>query len=74
MTTVINNPGDGSDSSASIVILVIVLLIAAAVFFIYGLPAIRGSRVAPQNGSIDVNVKLPAGAISPAPAPTTPAN
>lgn len=61
MTTVINTPGTGneSDSSASMVILVIVLLVAGVLFFIYALPAMRDSRTTPQNGTIDVNVKLP---------------
>lgn len=73
MTTVINNPGngEGSNSSLSIIIGIIVLLVVAGLFFVYALPAIRNRNAIPQNGSIDVNVKLPTEATSPA--PTAPA-
>lgn len=76
MTTVINTHGTGneSDSMASMAILIIVLLVAAALFFIYALPAMRtnsSSMQAPQNSTVDVNVKLPAGGVSP-PAPPPP--
>ncbi len=73
MTTVINNPGgaEGSDSSSgfSVIIGVILLLVVIGLFFIYALPAIRNNPTAatPQNSSIDVNVKLPAGGTTPAP-------
>lgn len=70
MTTVINNPGNGesSDSGIGIIIgVIILLLVVGGLFFVYGLPAIRGSGVAPQNGSIDVNVKLPTPSPTPAP-------
>lgn len=75
MTTVINNPGngDGSDSAVGMIVGIIVLLMIVGLFFVYALPAIRGSGAAPQNGAIDVNVKLPSGGDTspdPAPAPT----
>ncbi len=59
MTTVINNPGDGSDSAASMVFLIIVLLLAVALFFIYGLPVIRDNEDAREDNSVDVNLTLP---------------
>ena len=66
MTTVINTPGsndDGSGSSTNIVLIVILLLVIIGLFFVYALPAMRDSQAVPQNndGSIDVNVKLPSG-------------
>ncbi|MFA6214970.1 MAG: hypothetical protein WC768_00190 [Patescibacteria group bacterium] len=61
MTTVINNPGngEGSGSGVGIIIGVVVLLVVVGLFFVYALPAIRSSRVTPQNGNIDVKVNLP---------------
>ena len=61
MTTVINNPGNGEDSSGGIgvIVSVIILLIAGALFFVYGLPMMRNSET-PKENSIDINVKLPA--------------
>lgn len=74
MTTVINNPGNGekADSGAGVgvVLIVIVLIVVAGLFFIYALPAIRKGNAVPQNSSIDVNVKLPAGNTSPSPTPS----
>lgn len=69
MTTVINNPGtgDGSDNSAAIIIGIIVLVIAVALFVMYGLPMMQNSET-PSDGSIDVNVTLPAGGTDTAPA------
>lgn len=71
MTTVINNPGngEGADSGVGVVLMVIILIVVAGLFFMYALPAIRAGRAAPQNSSIDVNVKLPAGSASPSPTP-----
>lgn len=70
MTTVVNNPGGGSGDSggAGIVLGVLLAIVLIGLFFVYGLPAMRGNQ-APQNGSIDVNVQLPTGTPSPAPAP-----
>ena len=70
MTTVINNPGnsEGSDSSVGMILGVIVFLVVVGLFFVYGLPAIRNSRVTPPNGNIDINVKLP----TPTPTPVSP--
>ncbi|MDO8492812.1 MAG: hypothetical protein Q7S34_04180 [bacterium] len=69
MATIINNPGNSerSDSTVSAMILAIAFLVAVVLFFIYALPAIRDSNSAPQNGKIDVNIKLPA--TSPVPTP-----
>lgn len=70
MTTVVNTPGssNSSDSSVGMVLGLIVLLVVLGLFFVYALPAIRGSAPAQPNGAIDVNVKLPGDA---APAPAT---
>ncbi len=79
MATVINNPGhaersDGAaDSTMGILMGVIVLLVLATLFFVYALPAIRASNAtpaAPQNSTIDVNVKTPVTTPTPAPATT----
>ncbi len=59
MTTVINNPREG-DSSLGMIIGVIVGIILVLIFFVYGLPAMRGTKP-PENGSLDVKVQLPAG-------------
>lgn len=73
MTTVINNPGngEGTDSGVGVVLVVIALIVVAGLFFMYALPAIRAGNATPQNSSIDVNVKLPAGDNTP-PSPTPP--
>ena len=60
MATVINNPGGSSENSgAGVIIGVIVAIILIILFFVYGLPALRGGA-APSN-SLDVNVDLPQG-------------
>jgi hypothetical protein len=61
MTTVINNPGNGDDSSgvAGMIIGVVVLMLIGALFFIYGLPLIRNGINNTPSKSIDINVKLP---------------
>lgn len=63
MTTVVNGPGGGESSGMGIVVGVIIALavvgLAVAAFFVYGLPAIQSSQ-APKNGSLDINVTLPA--------------
>lgn len=70
MTTVINSPGngDGGGSSVGLVFGLIALLVVVGLFFVYALPAIRGSGAATPSGAIDVNVKLPAGTPTPTPA------
>lgn len=68
MTTVINNPGNNSDSgdATSLIVGIIALIIVAALFFMYALPMIRNSQ-APKDNSIDVKVTLP----NDTPAPVT---
>ncbi len=70
MATIINNPksGDESNSSVGMIVGLVVLLAAVGLFFIYALPAIRANMATPQDGAIDVNIKLPAGETAPAPA------
>lgn len=75
MTTIINTPGkgDGADSGVGVMLVVIVLIVVAGLFFMYALPAIRANNTAPQNSSIDVNVKLPASDTTlPSPTPKAP--
>lgn len=62
MATVINNPDSGarSDGGMGTLFAVVMLLLAAIVFFIYGLPYIRGATVGPQiniPSNIDVNLR-----------------
>lgn len=61
MTTVINNPGDGSGegAGAGVVLGVLIAIIIIVLFFVYGLPALR-NQVPKDDNSIDVNVTLPA--------------
>lgn len=61
MTTVINPPGNAESSNSAITLIIglIALVIVAALFFVYVLPEIRNPG-APKDGSIDVNIKLPA--------------
>lgn len=61
MTTVINNPGESSDSGAGLLIGIVVILILLAIFFVYGLPALRHSGAPAAPGSATVNVQLPSG-------------
>jgi len=66
MTTVINNPGEGSDSSpVSMIVGVVGLLVVVVLFFMFVLPIMRGTtnQAVPdqKSGAIDVNVKLPEG-------------
>ncbi len=72
MTTVINTPRQGEDTSGvSLIIGVLVVILAIGLFFSYVLPAIRNNN-APQDGKLDVNVQLPAGTPG-TNQPTTPA-
>ena len=58
MATVINNPGGNTEGSgAGVIIGVIVAIILIILFFVYGLPALRGGA-SPSN-NLDVNVDLP---------------
>lgn len=68
MTTVINNPGkgEGSDSSVGLIIGLVILLAILGLFFVYALPAIRGVGTQPQNGNVNINVKLPSNVTLPA--------
>jgi hypothetical protein len=59
MATVINNPGESESSGVGLIIGVIVAIILIALFFIYALPAMRGSNQAPANPNIDLDVSLP---------------
>ena len=66
MTTVINNPGEGSNDNSSgmgIIFGVIIAIILIALFFVYGLPALRRTNQAQPSGptinvpeTIDINV------------------
>ncbi len=59
MATVINNPSS-EDSGVGVIIGVLVAIILVVLFFVYGLPALRGPAPA-DNGGINVNVDLPSG-------------
>lgn len=65
MATIINNPGNGEDSSGAGGLLLgfILLIIVLALFFLYGLPMIRNSNTpvkeAPKTDSLDINVTVP---------------
>ncbi|MEO5635097.1 MAG: hypothetical protein ABIS26_00040 [Candidatus Paceibacterota bacterium] len=67
MTTVINNPGQGTSegSGMGMVVGVILAIILIGLFLVYGLPRLRGNN-APSN--VDVNVQLPSGNSGAAPA------
>jgi len=73
MTTIVNTPpsGESSDSGLGIILGVIVALILVALFFVYVFPTLRPNPV-PQSGNIDVNVKLPAPVVNPAPVSPNP--
>jgi flagellar biogenesis protein FliO len=61
MATIINNPdGSGEGSGVGMIVGVLVAIILIVLFFVYGLPALRGGA-APQNNGLDVNVSLPGG-------------
>lgn len=73
METIINNPSGGNKESSGVGLVVGVLLAIAVIvlFFVYGLPALRGKPAsAPTNNGVDVNVTLP-GSDSTAPASGT---
>lgn len=61
MATVINNPSGTTESNGGLgfVIGVILLAIVLLLFFVYGLPLLRGGVTTPQvniPGTIDVNL------------------
>lgn len=74
MTTIVNTPGNSDSGGSGLIIGVIVAIVVIALFFLYGLPAMRGNPAPADNGKIDVKVELPAptGNTGAAPAPTTP--
>lgn len=57
MATIVNNPGN-SDSSSGVgfVIGIVLLIVALGVFFVYGLPALRGNT---QPSGTNINVEVP---------------
>jgi hypothetical protein len=57
MPTIINNPS-GEGSGAGMVVGILVAIIALVLFFVYGLPALRGSDN--SGGGANINVQLPA--------------
>ena len=61
MATIINNPDSGTsgDSSGGMGFLIgtIVLILVLILFFVYGLPAIRGTNSSTKK--VDVNVTTP---------------
>lgn len=65
MTTVINNPGGGEDSSGVLgaVIGIVVLIVAVTLFFVYAWPAIQNSKTnSPTQddpNTTEINVTLP---------------
>lgn len=60
MTTVINNPGNGTSDNGSggagMIIAVVVVIAIIALFFLYGLPALRNSAGNGSNTGTTVNV------------------
>ncbi|MDD5068601.1 MAG: hypothetical protein PHS53_04350 [Candidatus Pacebacteria bacterium] len=63
MSTIINTPGNSSeDSGLGIILGVLIAIIVIVLFFVYGLPALRGSQTAQPSNGINVNVSLPTNA------------
>lgn len=64
METIVNNPGggsgDGSGVGVGMIVGILLVILVVVLFFVYGLPAMRGTPTS-DDGSIDVNVTLPAG-------------
>ena len=70
MTTIINTPRNGEDTSGvSLIIGVLVVILAVGLFFSYVLPAMRDNNTPKQDSKLDVNIKLPTGG-TPTPTPT----
>lgn len=64
MATIINNPDSGGDNGGGMGMIIgaIVLIVLIAVFFIYGLPAIRGNNKGTTVNvpdKVNVNVQTP---------------
>jgi hypothetical protein len=57
MTTIINTPGNNDGGGAGIIIGVIVAIVIIVLFFVYGLPAIRGSKA--NTADTTINVQIP---------------
>jgi hypothetical protein len=69
MTTVVNNPGDGSGESSGVglVLGIIVAIVLVGAFVVYALPAMMGNSSS-QNVGGSTNVSLPnTGGSAPAP-------
>ncbi len=59
MPTVINNPSGGDNSSGlGMIVAVLVIVILAVIFFVYGVPALRGVNNQ-QPANINVQVPVP---------------
>lgn len=63
MATIVNTPsGSHEDSGMGLIVGVIVAILVVLLFFVYGLPALRGTPAANDNGtSASINVDLPSG-------------
>jgi hypothetical protein len=63
MTTIINTPGNnnGDGGAAGIIIGVIIVIVIIVLFFVYALPAIRGTHKAADTTTINVQVPNPMG-------------
>jgi hypothetical protein len=62
MPTIINNPPSTGGTESSALVLILSIAVAAGLivlFFVYGLPAIRGTADAPKNDTVNVNVTSP---------------
>tara|TARA_R110000824_G_scaffold401771_1_gene615372 strand:+ start:76195 stop:76401 length:207 start_codon:yes stop_codon:yes gene_type:complete len=68
MATINNTNDTGGGSSVGIIAGIIVVLLLIGLFFVYALPALRGSN-APEATTIDLNVDVPANNEGAAPAP-----
>lgn len=58
MTTVVNNPGNGSDSGSGMTMIVGIILLVAVVFlFLYfGLPLLRNAAGGGTTGGVQINL------------------
>lgn len=61
MTTIINTPGRGDgDGGWGFVFGILIILLIGVLFFIYGLPYIRGNNVPSEpNDSANINITIP---------------
>ncbi len=58
MATIINNPGEGNGSSMGTIVGLIILALVVIVFFVYGLPALRGNGSGTSNTTVEVPDKV----------------